>query len=106
MVKMVAQCSVCPRILVFAALLWMGVCLGVSQTSVAAPQANDPAAASGQNPYDNGISHCQTIGAGDPAMTPMSAVCEFALTYRRALPDFICEQTTSSTGPHSTTVMK
>ncbi len=29
-------------------------------------------------------------------MKPLSAVCEFALTYRRKLPDFICEQTTTS----------
>jgi hypothetical protein len=28
-------------------------------------------------------------------MSPLSALCEFALTYRRELPDFICEQTST-----------
>lgn len=99
MVKRMAESRFCPRVLIVAALLWLRVC-------AATAQASDPAAASGQGPNHNGISHCQAIGAGDPAMTPLSVVCEFALTYRRELPDFICEQTTTSTGLHSTTVMK
>lgn len=36
----------------------------------------------------------------------MTAVCEFALTYLRRLPDFICEQTTTSTGAQSTIILK
>lgn len=51
-------------------------------------------------------SHCPAIAAGDPWISPHSAVCEFALTYRRELPHFICEQTTTTTGPKSTTVLK
>ncbi len=31
-------------------------------------------------------------------MIPLVGLCQFALTYRRKLPDFICEQTTTSVG--------
>ena len=41
-------------------------------------------------------SHCRTIMAADPRGTALSALCEFALAYRRQLPDFICGQTTTS----------
>ena len=51
-------------------------------------------------------SHCPATAAGDPWIGPHSAVCEFALTYRRELPDFICEETTTTTGPKSTTALK
>jgi hypothetical protein len=34
------------------------------------------------------------------------AACHFALTYRNELPDFICEQTTTSIGQQSSSVMK
>ena len=39
-------------------------------------------------------------------MTPLRASCEFALTYRGELPNFICEQTTTSTGSKWITVSK
>jgi hypothetical protein len=52
------------------------------------------------------MQHCQAIGAGDPELASLTGLCEFALTFRRNLPDFICEQTTSNTGANSTTVMK
>lgn len=39
-------------------------------------------------------------------MNSLTAVCEFALTYRLQLPDFVCEQTTTAAGPVWTTVMK
>jgi len=41
-------------------------------------------------------SDCQTLAAGDPHGKKLSALCEFARNFRRNLPDFICEQTTTS----------
>jgi hypothetical protein len=39
-------------------------------------------------------------------MSPPHATCEFAPTYRGELPNFICEQTTTSTGSKWITVSK
>jgi hypothetical protein len=52
------------------------------------------AAASESSPIDT--SDCQTFSIGDPRANKLSTVCEFARTFRRNLPDFICEQTTTS----------
>jgi hypothetical protein len=50
-------------------------------------------------------SHCQALAAGNRAMTPLVELCRFALSFRRELPDFICEQTTTGTGQETTKVM-
>jgi hypothetical protein len=47
---------------------------------------------------------CEAIAAGDAQALPLARLCEFALTYRHNLPDFVCRQTTTSSGPHSTSV--
>lgn len=49
-------------------------------------------------------SHCQSLGAGGSRMAPLSQVCQFALTYLRELPDFVCEQTINAEGRN--TVLK
>ncbi len=85
---------------------------GNLQASVSPPPAGTPVATATplvptkQASTDNSTSHCQTIEAGDPRLSSLSALCEFALTYRRQLPDFICEQTTTSTSRGVTTVLK
>ena len=49
---------------------------------------------------------CEAIAGGKAQLRPLSKVCEFALTYRRSLPYFVCMQTTTNTGPHSSTVFE
>lgn len=48
---------------------------------------------------------CGTFAAGDARLDLVSRLCEFALTYRHQLPDFIAQQTTTLHGPRSKTVM-
>ena len=56
-----------------------------------------PAAAAPKAPSPTiDTSDCQALSVGDPHANKLSAVCEFARTFRRNLPDFICEQTTTS----------
>jgi hypothetical protein len=102
LLKPMRACTSYPRIL--AVLAWFLIC--VAQRATAAPQANPLTSTSKPAPPASDTSHCQALAAGNPQTIPLSAVCEFALTYRRELPDFICEQTTTSTGPQSTTVLK
>lgn len=92
--------SACPRILVLAALAWPQICDAQSATSASSAAASETA------PPISDTSHCQAIVAGGPRKSPLTAVCEFALTYLRRLPDFICEQTTTRTDEQSTTVLK
>jgi hypothetical protein len=40
---------------------------------------------------------CSALSSDDPQRAPLTRLCEFALTYRRTLPNFICEQHTVST---------
>ena len=96
------KCTSYPGILVLVALVWSSTCDAQSAPD-AAPEVSAPTAAS-ETAIDT--SHCLAIAAGDPPTSPISALCVFALTYRRELPDFICEQTTTTTGPKSTTVLK
>src|SRR5208283_4418289 len=51
------------------------------------------------------ISDCSAISAGDTRLAPVAKFCEFALTYRRQLPDFIAQQTTTSHGTSSTNLI-
>jgi hypothetical protein len=46
----------------------------------------------------NDTSHCQSLATGDSRMVPLSDVCKFALTYVHELPDFVCDQTTTTNG--------
>jgi hypothetical protein len=50
--------------------------------------------------------NCQAIATADPRAEPLVDVCEFAASFLRRLPDFICDQTTTTTGRMSTTVVK
>jgi len=97
----IRPCTSYPGILALAALVWPSTCEAQS-TTAAAPEVSAPAAASEAALPTIDTTHCPAIAAGDPRTSPLSAVCEFALTYRRELPDFICEQTTTTTGPKST----
>src|SRR5271165_2611281 len=45
-------------------------------------------------PNDTG--QCQTLTQSNPGLGPLAHVCEFALSFRRELPDFVCEQTTTT----------
>jgi len=49
--------------------------------------------------------NCGTFAASDASLVLVSKLCVFALTYRRKLPDFIAQQTTTSQGPGSTVIM-
>jgi hypothetical protein len=74
----------------------------------ASPPDNDNvgrAAASESSLPSIDTSDCQALSIGDPHANKLSTVCEFARTFRRNLPDFICEQTTTS-GPWPNKVLK
>lgn len=92
------------RILALAVFLWP--LTGDAQT------ANEesivrPAVASEAAPSIIDTSHCKAVAAGEPNGDLVSAVCEFALTYYRALPDFVCEQTISMiVNPQLTRVLR
>jgi hypothetical protein len=85
-----------------AALVWPPICN--AQGSTTQSDASPPASFTAPAAIDT--SHCSAIVAGGSQTSPLSAVCEFALKYRRELPDFICEQTTTTTSPTSNTVLK
>jgi hypothetical protein len=87
------------RLVVVVALVWPAICDAQSATT-------PPAAASESPPPTIDTSDCRAIASGDPHASMLHPVCEFARTYGRDLPDFICEQTTSSTGRWSTKVLK
>jgi hypothetical protein len=50
--------------------------------------------------------HCRPIASGDPRKEPLVDVCEFAVNFLRRLPDFVCDQTTTTEGRMTTTVVK
>ena len=89
----------CCQVLFLMAALTPAVCAG--QNAAALPLVA-PAQASGTTAN---VVNCRTIAAGDPSLDLVSKLCEFALTYRHQLPDFIVQQTTTFQGPHSTSVM-
>jgi hypothetical protein len=96
------------RVLALAALVSSLTSAATGQSAISAPQTGAATASEPALP-DNDTSRCQTIAAGHPEMTPLVALCRFALTFRRQLPNFICEQTTTSAGRsagrYTTTVM-
>jgi hypothetical protein len=48
------------------------------------------------SPQTGATSPCTSLSVGDPQMTPLAKVCEFAHGFRHSLPDFTCQQTTTS----------
>jgi hypothetical protein len=93
------------RVLALAALVLSLTSAAAAQSAISAPQVSAPATASEPALPDDDTSHCQAIAAEHPEMTPLVAACRFALTFRRQLPDFVCEQTTTSTHRQTTGVM-
>jgi hypothetical protein len=82
------------KVLLLGAVLSSAACLGQAvpaQPEIAAPSA---AIESGSSVMDT--SYCPAISAGDPQLGLVSKLCEFALTYRHQLPNFIAKQTTTS----------
>lgn len=87
------------RVMLLMAVVVPLVCAAQSATTqpvVPPPQASGTAA---------NVVDCRAIAAGDATLDLVSKLCEFALTYRHQLPDFIAQQTTTSRGPRSTSVM-
>src|SRR5437868_5627652 len=66
--------------------------------------AQSPSEVSGDNstlaektlPNASPAAHCAALSVSNPALAPMSKLCEFAASYLKKIPDFVCEQTTSS----------
>jgi len=54
------------------------------------------AAAHAQSTPPEPHASCAAISQSDAQLEPLSKLCEFALAYRRSLPNFICEQKTVS----------
>jgi hypothetical protein len=99
---LVPQVRVISRSVALAALSWTSMC--AAQTHTASTQVSGAPSGVGQTSTDT--SHCEELAASDSRMSPLQATCEFALTYLGELPDFICEQTTTSTGSKWITVSK
>ncbi|HTM17987.1 MAG TPA: hypothetical protein VL135_13820 [Terracidiphilus sp.] len=79
--------------LVLAALL--------AAAPVAPGQAQIPALPAPQPTIETHSAEIMTAGCGaissrDPQLLPLSRLCEFVLSYRRSLPNFICEEETLS----------
>src|SRR5271165_6816315 len=90
-------------ILLFGAVLLSPSCM--AQLAVAQPElSTPPAAIKGGDPVID-TSYCSAIPAGDARLVLVSKLCEFALTYRRELPDFIAQQTTTTHQMSSTNVI-
>jgi hypothetical protein len=79
------------QVLLLGAVLLSAACLGQ-----AAPE-------SGSAVMDT--SYCPAISAGDPRLGLISKLCEFALTYRHQLPDFVAQQTTTAREGFSTNII-
>jgi hypothetical protein len=92
-------------VLAMAALISTLTSAAGGQSAVPSSHASLMVTASELAPPDNDTSHCQAIAAGNPKMTPLVALCRFALTFRHQLPDFVCEQTTTSAGRQTTKIM-
>lgn len=88
--------------------LFGGVLLSAScmaQTAPAQPELPAPSAAIEEGDTVIDTSYCSAISAGDARLALVSKFCEFSLTYRRQLPDFIVQQTTTAHGASSTNVI-
>jgi len=103
-IEMMHACRSYARILVLALLLRPQI--SNAQNATAGSEASPSAPQSEATPSTIDTTGCLAIPGGEAQLHPLSKVCEFALTYRRSLPDFVCKQTTTNTGPHSTTVLE
>ncbi|MFZ0793825.1 MAG: hypothetical protein WAM65_08655 [Candidatus Korobacteraceae bacterium] len=87
----------CRLLLLVAAMLPTTV---LAQTAPAQPDAAKPApSTAAANAVD-----CGTFAASDARLDLVSKLCEFALSYRHQLPDFIVQQTTTSEGMSKTVI--
>ena len=64
-------------------------------------QSNSDKTAQEQTTARPDLSDCQGVGEGDPGRRLVD-LCEFALTFRHQLPDFVCEQTTTTSHSKAT----
>jgi hypothetical protein len=74
------------------------LCLAQDVTPQSAP------AATAQAPTAANVVNCGTFAASDARLNLISKLCDFALTYRSKLPDFIAQQTTTSEGMSKITI--
>lgn len=89
-------------VLLFGAALLSTTC--VAQLAPAKPETRPSDAIDSTNTVMD-ASHCSAISANDARLSLVSKFCEFALTYRRQLPDFIAQQTTTTRAVSSTNVI-
>lgn len=85
----------------FRLLLVMAVLIATAAVGQTAPAQSDPNSAT-QAPAN--ASFCGTFAASDARLDLVSRLCEFALSYRHQLPDFIVQQTTTSEGMSKTVI--
>jgi len=72
---------------------------GLAQTAPAQPDPSSSKQAAAN------IINCGTFAASDASLDLISKLCDFALTYRDKLPNFIAQQTTTSSGSRSVDVI-
>src|ERR1035438_3605363 len=82
------------KVLLLGAVLSSAACLG--QAAPAQPELAAPVAAIESGSAVIYTSYCSAISTSDPQLSLVSKFCEFALTYRQQLPDFIAQQTTTA----------
>jgi len=83
-------------------LLLLAVSMPIAAVGQTAPAQPDPGS-SKQTPAN--VIDCGTFAASDARLDLVSKLCEFVLTYRDKLPDFIAQQTTTSYGSGSVDVI-
>lgn len=84
----------CRMLFLLIALVWTCAAQDITaQSDAAAPLAQGAATTNALN--------CESLAARDSTLDLISKFCEFALTYRRQLPDFIAQQTTTFGGAHA-----
>lgn len=91
------------QVLLLGAVLSSAACLG--QAAPAQPELAAPLAAIESGSAVMDTSYCPAISASDPHLGLVSKLCEFALTYRQQLPDFIAQQTTTAREGFSTNII-
>jgi hypothetical protein len=84
------------RLLLLVSALMPTAVLGQTAPAQPDPSFGKQAAAS--------VIDCGTFAAKDSSLELISKLCEFALTYRHQLPDFIVQQTTTSEGMSKTVI--
>ncbi|MGD0932850.1 MAG: hypothetical protein ABR902_19580 [Candidatus Korobacteraceae bacterium] len=87
----------CELLLLVAALLPTTV---MAQTAPVQPQTAKPAPST----TSANVIDCASFAASDGRLDLVSKLCEFALSYRHQLPDFIVQQTTTSEGMSKTVI--